>query len=254
MKTIVITGGSSGIGEAMAREYGRRKYRVGLLARRHELSEEVAAAVRQAGGAAIALTCDVTDRGSVSAAVETVRAEFGPIDVAIANAGISRTIFLPRLNLDDAEMIFRTNVFGMFYLFDATVPQMVERRRGQFVGVASLAGLRALPTSSVYSASKAAMQTFLEAARLELARFDVTVSVVNPGFVETAMTARHKFKMPFLVSSPRAGRLIVDRLEIGREEINFPLPTAMIMKVARLMPRVLYARAIRLAPDRSAER
>lgn len=250
MKTVVITGGSSGIGAAMGVSYAKRGYRVALLARRADLLAQNVAAIRAVGGAAIDVVCDVTDRASVSAAVDRVRSEWGEIDVAIANAGVSGTIRLTDFSVEHAEVIMKTNVFGLFYLFDATVPRMIEQKRGHFAGVASLAGLRALPTSSVYSASKAAMQTFLECARIELAPRGVTISTINPGFVETPMTARHKFKMPFLMKADEAGEVIVKGMEAKKREINFPLPPTVIMKLARTLPNFIFDRAVVLSPKK----
>lgn len=250
MKTIVITGGSSGIGATMAASYARRGHRVALLARRADLLAQNVATIRAAGGTALDVVCDVTDRGSVTAAVDRVRSEWGEIDVAIANAGVSGTIRLTAFDPEQAELIMKTNVFGMFNLFDATVPRMIERKSGHFAGVASLAGLRVLPTSSVYSASKAAMQNFLEGARVELKHHGVTISTINPGFVETPMTARHKFRMPFLMKAEEAGEVIVKGMEAKKREINFPLPPTVIMKLTRTLPNFIFDRAIFLSPKK----
>ena len=101
---------------------------------------------------------------------------------------------------------------------------MIERRSGRFVGVASVAGLRGLPTSGPYSASKAAVQAFLEAARIELVPYHVGVTIVNPGFVVTEMTAKNRFHMPFLMKAPKAARIIADGIERGKRVIEFPRP------------------------------
>lgn len=248
MKTIVITGASSGIGASMARIYAKRGDRVALLARRGEMLAENVKAIRASGGTAMDVICDVADRQSVADAVARVRLEWGEIDLAVANAGVSRTIKLAEFDAGEAEMIMRTNVFGMFYLFEAIVPQMIARKEGHFAGIASLAGLRVLPGASVYSASKAAMQNFLEGARLELARHGVAVTTINPGFIATEMTARHKFKMPFLLECDPASQVIVDALDAKKRELNFPLPTATLMKVTRALPNFVFDRALKLTP------
>src|SRR5216110_1451069 len=157
MQRALITGASTGIGAALARELGRRGWAVALLARRQELVDAVAAELAQGVG----IACDVTDSAAVHDAVGIAAERLGgPIDLAVANAGVGISFPATKFSLADAERMIRVNVLGMMYLFDAVIPAMVERRSGQFAGIASIAGLRGVPVSSVYSASKAAMQTF----------------------------------------------------------------------------------------------
>ena len=103
---------------------------------------------------------------------------------------------------------------------------------------------RGLPTSSGYSASKAAMQAFLEAARVELAPFGIHVTIVNPGFIATAMTEKNTFKMPFLMNVERAAKIIVDGIERGKRVVEFPAPMSMAMRLGRMLPAWMYDRVI----------
>lgn len=217
----------------MAREFSRRGCEVVLLARRADLLEQLAKELPHA----TAIACDVTD----SAAVHDAVARSGPFDFAVANAGVGVTAWAAK-SVADAEQMMRVNYFGMLYLFDAVMPAMMERRSGHFAGIASIAGLRGLPTSAGYSASKAAMQSFLEAARVELKSFDIRVTTVNPGFIVTAMTEKNKFKMPFLMKADRAARIIVDGIERGKPVVEFPLPMSMAMRFARVVPVWMYDR------------
>src|SRR5439155_18175076 len=137
-------------------------------------------------------------------------------------AGISVPTYADSFNVTDAEQIIRTNLLGMFYLMDATMPAMVARGSGRFAGIASIAGLRGLPSASVYSASKAAMQAFLEASRVELAPRGVGVTIVNPGWVRTPIIEKYKGVLPFVVPVDKAARIIADGLESGAREIEFP--------------------------------
>jgi short-subunit dehydrogenase len=121
---------------------------------------------------------------------------------------------------------------------------MVLRRSGRFVGIASIAGLRGLPTSSSYSASKAAMQTFLEASRIELAPSGVGVTIVNPGWVETPIIEKYEHKLPFVMKADAAARRIVDGIERGAREVEFPLPMSLLMRFARLLPNAVYERLV----------
>ena len=242
MRTL-ITGASSGIGAALTRELSRRGHALGLVARRAEMLDALVAELKTP---AVALPCDVTDSAAVRAAVAKGEAALGGgFDLAVANAGVGISFPVTKFNLVDAELMVRVNVIGMMVLFDAVVPKMIERRSGHFAGVASLAGLRGLPTSSVYSATKAAMQAFLEATRVELAPLGVAVTTINPGFVVSPMTEKNKFKMPFLMTAERAARIIADGLERRARVVQFPKPMSMLMRFARAMPNAVYDRALR---------
>jgi len=229
----IITGASSGIGAALARELSKRGWSLALLARRGDLLDQLKRELRES----CSVVCDVTDLAAVRDAVRTGEQLLGgPFDLAVANAGISVPTWATKFNVEDAERIMRVNVFGMFYLFDAVVPSMIERKSGQFAGIASIAGLRGLPSASVYSASKAAMQNFLEASRVELASAGVGVTIVNPGWVDTPIIDKYKGAVPFLVSAPKAARIIADGIERGAKVVEFPLPISLLMRTIRFMP------------------
>lgn len=233
----IITGASSGIGLALAQELDRRGWELALLARRTELLTEAVATLKRA----TAVTCDVTDAAAVADAVRRAETELGgSFDLAVANAGIGYPTHASKFNAEAAGEIFRVNVIGMINLFSAVVPSMIERRSGRFAGVASLAGHRGLPTASAYSSSKAAMQAFLEASRIELAPYGVGVTIVNPGFVVTAMTARNRFRMPFLMKVDRAARIVADGLERGKRVIEFPRPMSIATRLMRHLPDAVY--------------
>lgn len=242
-RNAIITGASSGIGAALAGELSRRGWSLALLARRRDLLEQLRASLP---AKAVAIECDVTDRGSVERALRQGEAELGgTFDLAIANAGIgvyrSAAKFLP----DEAEQTIKVNVLGMMNLFAAVIPGMVERRGGRFAGVASLAGLRGLPHAGAYSASKAAIQAFLEAARVDLAKYGVGVTIVNPGFVATAMTSQNRFRMPMLLTAEKAARIIADGIERGKRVVEFPRPMALFARLGRLVPDALWDRMMR---------
>jgi short-subunit dehydrogenase len=237
----IITGASSGIGEALARELARRGWDIALLARRADLLESLS---RELPGKSVALPCDVTDAAAVKFAVKQGETALGgSFDLAIANAGVGVPSHAGKFVLADAELMMRVNLLGMFNLFDAVIPSMIERRAGRFAGVASIAGLRGLPTSSVYSATKAAMHAFLEASRVELRQYKVGVTTVNPGFVVTAMTEKNRFRMPFLMKVDDAARVIADGLERGKRVVEFPWPMSLLMRLARLIPDAIWDRA-----------
>lgn len=223
----IITGASTGIGHSLAIELAKRGYDLVLLSRR-------VADVPNA----TAISCDVTDANAVAEAVRN----HGPFDLAVANAGVSIPLHAANFRIADAEQIIRVNVLGLMYLYAAVIPSMIERRKGRFVGIASIAGLRGLPGAGPYSASKAAVQAFLEAARVELAPYGVGVTIVNPGFIATPMTEKNKFRMPFLMQPDDAAAIIAAGIESGRRVVEFPRPMSMLMRTVRFIPDALYDR------------
>ncbi|MGH9459302.1 MAG: SDR family NAD(P)-dependent oxidoreductase [Thermoanaerobaculia bacterium] len=241
-KTALITGASSGIGWELALELSRRGWRTALLARRKEKLDALAAAIERAGGEALALECDVTEPEALKEAARTGMERWGAIDLAVANAGQGYSTAVANFDPLAARAIFRTNVEGTANLLAAVVPHMLERGRGHIVGIASLAGFRGLPGSSAYSASKAAMRSLLEAARIELGRKGILVSTINPGFIRTAMTESNRFRMPFLMDADRAARIIADAIERRKKDFSFPLPMALMMRVVRFLPNAVWDR------------
>ncbi|MGY1750032.1 SDR family NAD(P)-dependent oxidoreductase [Modestobacter sp. SYSU DS0511] len=227
---IWVTGASTGIGAALARELADRGARVAISARNAEQLAEVAE------GRMTAVPVDVTDRAATVAAGEQVRAALGGIDVAVANAGTWSGFHVEPWDSDAFAEHLRINVMGAVHTFEAVVPQMLADGRGRLVGVASVAGYRGLPGSEAYNAGKAALISLLESLRGSLAPRGVVVQLVNPGFVTTRMTDRNRFPMPFKVPVGVAARTIADGIARDKAEIVFPLPMALLMKTARLVP------------------
>jgi short-subunit dehydrogenase len=237
MKSVIITGGSSGIGEAIAKELFARGYgRVALTARGQDRLDSVSTYLSGRGCDVMTFACDVRDESAVRRGVDQVIDAWGVPDLAIANAGTGFPTPARILDLEKAREVMRTNFDGMLHLFAAVVPKMAERKRGHVAGIASLAGLRGLPGSSMYSASKAAMQAWLEASRVELRPYDIDVTIVNPGFVDTPLVEKNRFPMPFIMSATRAARIICDGLESRARVVEFPLPMALVMRTARWLP------------------
>lgn len=251
----IITGASSGIGLALARELAKRGWDLALLARRGDLLEEAARELRARGRRIATAACDVAEAEAVGNAVQRTERELGgAFDLAIANAGISVPSHAASFSAAEAEHLLRINIFGVIYLYDAVIPGMIGKGAGRFAAIASIAGLRGLPTSGPYSASKAAVQAFLESARIELADYGVGVSIVNPGWVRTPLTAKNRFPMPFLMEPEEAAVVIADGLERGERLIEFPRPIALLMRLVRLLPDGLYEAILRPYARRKIDR
>ena len=241
----VITGASSGIGRALARELASQGCRVGLVARRKELLDALAAEIRQAGGTAETAAADVGDRGQTLAAVHDLRHRLGPIDLLVANAGVGAPTILEPFNVGQVEQMFRVNLLGVIFSIEAVLPEMLKRRQGHLAAVSSLGAYKGLPGESAYCASKAAVNTYLEGLRIQLREHHIAVTTVCPGFIETPMTAVNQFHMPGLMSAEKAARKIARALRRKRKVYNFPWRTTWLMKLTRWLPDWVVARVMK---------
>ena len=233
----MITGASSGIGKGLALELGSRGATLGLLARRQNLLDEIVAALN---GRAIAVTADVRDADGMKVAADRVRAELGPIDVLIANAGIGTSTHISQLDPHHVADVISINVLGAANSVAAVVPQMVDRGKGQLVAISSLAAYRGLAKSAAYCASKAAMSAYFESVRIDLRGTGVGVTIIHPGFIKTPLTAGRDAKMPYLMELDDAIPKIVSAIEKGKKSIAFPWQLATVVRAGMLMPTFMY--------------
>ena len=229
-KVAWVVGASSGIGAAVARELLSRGATVAISARREDRLREVS------GGAMLVVPLDVTDAASVVAVATRVREELGPIDLAVLSAGYWKQMDPADWDTALFDQHLQTNLSGMSNSIAAVLPGMLRRRQGVIAGVASVAGFRGLAGAEAYGATKAAQINLLESLRVHVARTGVHVTTICPGFVRTDLTAGNPFPMPFIIEPGQAARSICDGLEHERAEIVFPVPMALLMKLARLVP------------------
>jgi NADP-dependent 3-hydroxy acid dehydrogenase YdfG len=225
-----VVGASSGIGAAVARELASRGATVAISARREDRLREVS------GGRMLAVPLDVTDAPSVLTAAVRIRAELGPIDLAVLSAGYWRQIDPAGWDTQIFDWHLRVNLTGMSNSIAAVLPDMLQRGHGVIAGIASVAGYRGLAGGEAYGATKAAQINLLESLRVHTARTGVRVTTICPGFVRTDLTARNSFPMPFIIEAAQAAQAICDGLERERTEIAFPPRMALLMKAARLVP------------------
>ncbi|MBP9111841.1 MAG: SDR family NAD(P)-dependent oxidoreductase [Polyangiaceae bacterium] len=244
-KTVFITGASSGIGQAIALEYAKGGARVAIAARRVDALEKTAASIEAAGGRSLVLPLDVTDTDAVFDAVRRTDRDLGPLDLVIANAGASQGGHSAKSKWSDVESVLNINVNGSFATLFAGMQVMVARKSGHLVGISSLAGKRALRGYGPYSASKAALSTYLETLRMDLRRFDIAVTDVQPGFVDTPMVPRDGTPLPFIWPVEKAAAYIVRKLELRPRRVAFPFPLAFATSLARVMPDGMYEFFIR---------
>lgn len=240
MPVTVITGASTGIGEALARELARRGHAVGLIARRGELLEALAQQIRGGGGRAAVAACDVTDRVGLAAAVARIESELGPTDLLVANAGSGQPTPGHRLDVDAVERIWKLNINGVLYAIDAVLPGMLARGRGHISAVSSVAGWRGLRGNGAYCASKAAVSTLLESFRSDLKPKGIAVTTIHPGFIQTPLTDKNQYYMPFLAPADAAARVFADGLLARQSEVNYPVRMRWLMGLGRVLPNWLW--------------
>lgn len=181
-KMVLITGASSGIGEALAREFAHQGAAVALVARRRERLDALRAEIEAAGGRAAVFPCDVTDAEAIRQAAEEAAKTFGGIDVAVANAGFGVAGQITSLTVEDYRRQFELNYFGTLNTIYAVLPWL-EKSRGRLVLLGSVAGKVFTPSTSAYNSSKAAIIGLAESIWHELDEIGVSVTCVNPGFV-----------------------------------------------------------------------
>ena len=228
------------MGMGLAVRLGRDGYAVGLAARRESLLEEVADRVREQGATAGIFPCDVSQRDQVAGAIRKCEEELGPVDLLIANAGVSINTRVEAFDATEVERVIRINLLGAIYATEAVLAGMLERGRGQIVAVSSIAGFAGLPMSAAYSASKGAMTNFFESLRIDLRGSGVDVTVITPGFVKTPMTAHNRHRMPFLMDLDPAVELMARAIRKRKKSLAFPWPLAALAWSARFLPRPAY--------------
>jgi len=244
----IITGASSGIGRELARELARRGYALGLTGRRIDVLDELKREIEAAGpGSPRIETCglDVRDSRAVHAVIHELAGRLGGVDLVVANAGIGgdRRVGDGRFEID--EEIIRTNMIGAMATVDAAAELFLPARRGQIVGISSVAAFRGLPGNAAYSASKAGFTTYLEGVRAEVEGLGIDVTTISPGFIDTPINQRMKSR-PFLVSAAEGARQIADLIERRVRHSTVPvLPWGMVGTMMRTLPDAIWYRALR---------
>jgi short-subunit dehydrogenase len=239
-KTVLITGGSRGLGLVMAREFAREGARVALCARDQAELARAQADLENGGVQVFTVPCDVTDRTQVSDMVQTVRQQCGAIDVLVNNAGTIQVGPFEVMTLEDYEEAMRTHFWAPLYTTLAVLPEMRQRRSGRIVNIASIGGKISVPHLLPYSASKFALVGFSQGLRAELAKDGVVVTTVCPGLMRTGSPRNATFKgqhraeyawfslsdsLPVAsMSAERAARQIITACKRGDAEVILSVP------------------------------
>jgi short-subunit dehydrogenase len=241
--SILLTGAANGIVRATAERLAARGHRLGLIDRDGERLRDLAASLGRAGAVVAARSADVTDDAGLRGAIAGIEAELGGIDLLVAGAGIGSLIRYPDLDPADLMRTLEVNVVGVVRTIDAVLPGMIRTGRGHVVAISSVAGYRGLPWMPAYSASKAALTTYLEGIRPALKRRGVRITTVHPGFVRTGLTVDtpFRYKVPML-EPEQAARHLVRAIERRPRDAAFPASAAIGMGFLRSLPGRLFDR------------
>jgi NAD(P)-dependent dehydrogenase (short-subunit alcohol dehydrogenase family) len=248
----LITGGSRGLGLLLAREYLRRGARVAICARDAEELERAKTSLAGDGQPVLAVPCDVTEPAEVAQAVAMVRQHLGPVDTLVNNAGLIQVGPTAHMTALDYERAFAVHFWAPFWTTGAVLPDMLERKHGRLVNIASLAGLMPVPHMLPYVVSKSALVGWSEGLRLDLARAGISVTTVCPGLIRTGSPRHAEFKgrhreeytwfsigdsLPVLaMNAERAARRIVRAGERGAARVVLPLAARLPVVTHALFP------------------
>lgn len=243
---VFITGASSGIGLALAEQYARQGATLGLVARR---ADALTAFAGRFPHLSISIyPVDVRDEAAIALAASQFIDAHGLPDIVIANAGISKGVETGHGDLAAFREVMDVNCFGMAATFEPFAKKMSEARQGTLVGIASVAGVRGLPGSGAYSASKAAALAYLESLRVEMRPFGVAVVTIAPGYIRTPMTAHNPYPMPFLMDAERFAEKAAGAIARKVRFAVIPWPMRVVAILLGCLPRWLYDRVFEKAP------
>ena len=236
-KTIWITGGSTGIGKALAIKFANKGWNVAISARRENLLKEISDNNKNIYG----FPLDVTDKSKCKEVFEQIKNKFEGIDICFFSTGTWNPNKEKDIDVEQIEDVFKVNFFGTLNSIKAVEEYFKNKKEGIITIVSSIAGYRGLPNSTGYGPSKSALNNLAESLYFDFKRFNVRVCLVSPGFIKTPMTDKNDFKMPFLKTTEYAAEKIYDGL-INKNifEIDFPKSLTLILKVLSFLPSKIY--------------
>ena len=239
-RRIWIIGASSGIGAALARELAQRGARLAVSARS---PEKLAGVAGETG--ALPLPLDVTEVATVHAVARELQSRWGGLDLALVVAGSHVAMRAQTWNLAQARALLEVNLHGVLNCVDALLPMLLAQRSGGLGIVSSVAGYIGLPKALIYGASKAALINFCESLYGDLRPLGIATYLIDPGFVDTPLTARNDFAMPALMRAEDAARATLAGIAAGRFEIHYPQRFTRWLKLLRILPYPLQFAAVR---------
>ena len=242
MKTIWITGASSGIGKSLALKFANEGWQVAASARREDLLNQLS----ESNQNIFPFPLDVTSRENCEEIFEKIKNKFENIDTCFFSTGTWDPKKEKEIDIDQMKKVMEVNFFGTLNCIKAVEMYFKEKKNGNISIVSSIAGYRGLPNSTGYGASKAALNNLAESLYFDFGRYNVRVSLISPGFIKTPMTDKNQFKMPFLKTPEFAAEKIFNGLINGSSfEIDFPKELTLILKFLKILPDSVYFKLIR---------
>lgn len=235
-KRIWLTGASSGIGQAIAEQLAVEGHMLAVSARSADPLQELA---ERFPGQILVLPLDMTDADAVQQAGKRIEQAWGALDWAILNAGTCEYVDVAEFESAMFHRVMQTNVQGTVQCIEAALPLLRNGTEPRLVGVGSSVTFCPLPRSAAYGASKAAIRYLFQSLELDLAQWNIGVTLVSPGFVETPLTAGNDFPMPMQVNSDEAASIIIKGIHKGKREISFPAPFIAVLKLMGSLPNRL---------------
>ena len=236
-KVIWITGGSSGIGKALAYKFANQGWQVAISARRENLLKEIS----ESNDKIKSFPLDVTDKVKCKEVFEQIKNYYGDLDICFFSTGTWSPKEEKDIDVEQIENVFKVNFFGTINSIKAVEEHFKNKKNGIITIVSSIAGYRGLPNTTGYGPSKSALISLAESLYLDFERYNVRVCLVCPGFIKTPMTDKNDFKMPFLKTSEFAADKIYDGLiNKNQFEIHFPKELTLTLKFFKLLPSKIY--------------
>lgn len=235
-----VVGGSTGIGRNLVLELARHGVDVVASARGADALEALAAEAKALPGRVETLALDVTDREAVTAAHRAATERLGRIELCVACAGTHKPFGAKAFDAGTFRRLVEVNLMGTVHVLEAAMPDMIARGSGHIAVVSSVAGYRGLPSAAAYGATKAALINMCEALKFDLDRAGVKLQLIDPGFVETPLTDKNDFKMPFLMKADVAAKRFYQGLLSDRFEVTFPKRFTWQLKFLRCLPYAAY--------------
>lgn len=247
---IIITGASSGIGWALAEEYSK-KYpdcKIGLISRNKKKLNSLHKLIHCHS---LPIVADVSKLKAIQKAAKLFNTQFGMPDIVIANAGISSgTLAEERCDHEIIQDIFNTNFHGVINTFQPFIKSFIRNKKGHFVAIASVAGIRGLPGAGGYSSSKAALINYMESIRIELRKKNIDVTTISPGYIKSSMTDVNNYPMPFILDTNVAAKKIIKFIDQKKRHVIFPWQMSIIGNILHILPNFIWDFLAKSAPHK----
>ena len=235
-KKIWITGASSGIGKALAEKFALEGWKVAISARRKEILDQMAKDTNISS-----YPLDVTDKDQVDAVFKKIINDFGSLDLCVFSSGTYDPKLEKEINIQQNKFVMETNFFGVLHCIKSVEQYFKDKKDGHVSIVSSVAAYRGLPNSSGYGPSKAALTNLTESLYFDFKKYNVRISLVSPGFIKTALTAKNEFPMPFIKSPKFAAEKMFKGLTKSKAfETHFPKELTFFLKFLRVLPYKMY--------------